>query len=96
MLEKVKKTITEYDLFPKAAKIVVGVSGGADSVCLLHLLDRMREEREWQLLAVHVHHGLRGEEADAAFEEIVEENGGFEEINLIRELLYCDLYELKR
>lgn len=39
---------------------------------------------------------MRGEEADAVFEEIVEENGGFEEINLIRELLYCDLYELKR
>ena len=39
---------------------------------------------------------MRGEEADAVLEEIVEENGGFEEINLIRELLYCDLYELKR
>lgn len=65
MLEKVKKTITEYELFPKGAKIVVGVSGGADSVCLLHLLARMREERAWQLLAVHIHHGLRGEDADA-------------------------------
>ena len=39
---------------------------------------------------------MQGEEADAVFEEIVEENGGFEEINLIRELLYCDLYEFKR
>lgn len=65
MLEKVRKTITEYSLFPKGAKIVVGVSGGADSVCLLHLLHRMQKEREWQLLAVHIHHGLRGAEADA-------------------------------
>ena len=39
---------------------------------------------------------MRGEEADAVFERVVEENGGFGEINLIRELLYCDLYELKR
>lgn len=65
MLEKVRKTITEYDLFPKGIKIVVGVSGGADSVALLHLLERMRKEMQWQLLAVHIHHGLRGEEADA-------------------------------
>lgn len=39
---------------------------------------------------------MRGEEADAVFEKIVEENGEFGEIKLIRELLYCDLYELKR
>ena len=65
MLEKVKKTITEYNLFPKGTKIVVGVSGGADSAALLHMLHRMHKEREWQLLAVHIHHGLRGEDADA-------------------------------
>lgn len=39
---------------------------------------------------------MRGEEADAVFEKIVEQNGGFEDIKLIRELLYCDLYELER
>ena len=39
---------------------------------------------------------MRGEDADAVFEKLVEVNGGFREINLIRELLYCDLYELKR
>lgn len=39
---------------------------------------------------------MRGEEADAVFSQLVEKNGGFKEINLIRELLYCDLYELER
>lgn len=39
---------------------------------------------------------MRGEEAGAVFEKLTAENGGFEEIKLIRELLYCDLYELKR
>ena len=39
---------------------------------------------------------MRGEDADDVFEKLVEENGGFREIKLIRELLYCDLYELKR
>lgn len=39
---------------------------------------------------------MRGEQAETVLEELAEENGGFREINLIRELLYCDLYELKR
>ncbi len=39
---------------------------------------------------------MRDEEADAVFEELIKENGGFGDIKLVRELLYCDLYELKR
>lgn len=39
---------------------------------------------------------MRGDEAEALFQELIVQNGGFEEIHLIRELLYCDLYELKR
>lgn len=71
MLEKVWKAITEYEMFPEGASIVVGVSGGVDSIALLHLLWRLRQKRQWQLLAVHIHHGLRGTEADqdAAFVE---------------------------
>ena len=38
--------------------------GGADSVCLLSLLADMREEMGLKLRSLHVHHGLRGEEAD--------------------------------
>lgn len=44
--------------------IVVGVSGGADSVCLLAILKALQSELMLTLTAVHVHHGLRGEEAD--------------------------------
>jgi len=39
---------------------------------------------------------MRGDAQDAMFEQLVTANGGFDEITLIRELLYCDLYELKR
>lgn len=39
---------------------------------------------------------MRGDAPDAMFEQIVAVNGGFSKITLIRELLYCDLYELKR
>ena len=50
-----------YDL-PEAGKIVVGLSGGADSVLLTYLL--VQKYGAERLLAVHVHHGIRGAEAD--------------------------------
>src|SRR5262245_52141884 len=52
-----------------SGKIVVAVSGGADSVCLLHVLKRLSKERKWDLLVVHVQHHLRGKDSlkDEAF-----------------------------
>lgn len=44
--------------------IIVGVSGGADSVCLLVVLCALAQECGLLLTAVHVHHGIRGAEAD--------------------------------
>ena len=48
---------------------IVAVSGGADSVFLLRILESLAEELKLRLVVVHVHHGIRGEEADrdAAF-----------------------------
>lgn len=46
-------------MFEAGDTIVVGVSGGADSVCLLFLLDVIRSRYDLSLRAVHVHHGLR-------------------------------------
>ena len=43
---------------PSHTVVEVGLSGGLDSVVLLHLLHRMREFRHFDLRAVHVHHGL--------------------------------------
>ena len=65
MREKVRHTIAKFLMFPQQAKIIVGLSGGADSVALLHMLCGMKEEMAWDISAVHIHHGLRGEEADA-------------------------------
>ncbi len=63
LLEKAKKTIEKYRMFPPGAKVVVGVSGGPDSSTLLHLLCRLRSEYDLHLWAAHLNHGLRGAEA---------------------------------
>lgn len=64
LLEKVKTSIKKYRMVKKGDTLVVGVSGGADSVALLHILCVLCEEFGFFLHVVHVHHGLRGEEAD--------------------------------
>ncbi len=64
MRKKVQTMLKENHMFPKGAEIVVGISGGADSVALLHILNGWREREGWMLTAVHVHHGLRGAAAD--------------------------------
>ena len=53
----------EYDLLPQGTHIVCAVSGGADSVCLLHWLARLREELGFSLTAAHYNHQLRGAES---------------------------------
>lgn len=45
--------------------VLVGLSGGADSVCLLHFLQYLAKEQHFALAAVHVNHGLRGRAAAA-------------------------------
>ena len=57
------------ELIPPGSTVLCAVSGGADSVCLLHQLYRLRREIPFTLAAAHYNHQLRGEEADrdAAF-----------------------------
>lgn len=64
MYQKVKNYCEKNKLVQTGDRIVVGVSGGADSVCLLDLLCRMKESYQLTITAVHVHHGLRGASAD--------------------------------
>lgn len=63
-LDKVRKYIKENNMIEKNDSVIVGLSGGADSVCLLDILTSLREELGLDITAVHVHHGIRGEEAD--------------------------------
>ena len=65
MKQKFIQYITEHDLFAPGEHLVVGVSGGADSVCLLKLLHEIRREWRLTLSVVHINHGIRSQEAEA-------------------------------
>lgn len=64
MRNTVLETLRTYGMLQKGDCVTVGLSGGADSVCLLHILCTLREELSVTLQAVHVHHGIRGAAAD--------------------------------
>lgn len=70
-LYRIYDTIEKYHMIDEGMHIVTGVSGGADSVCLLLALCGYRKKVAFTLSAVHVEHGIRGAEslADAAFVE---------------------------
>lgn len=63
MITRVLDTIKKNGIIKKGDSIVVGVSGGPDSVCLLHVLWRLKEEFNLRLVAVHINHMLRGAES---------------------------------
>jgi tRNA(Ile)-lysidine synthase len=64
MLESVAAFIDQYQLFPPSGPVIVAVSGGADSLCLLHLLNRLcgpgKRYPAIRLHAAHLNHQLRG------------------------------------
>ena len=67
---KVKQYIEKHQMITEDDLVAVGVSGGADSVCLLHLLWRFQQEIPYRLIAIHVNHMVRADAAqDAAYAE---------------------------
>ena len=71
MLRSMETYIRELALIPPGSHVLCAVSGGADSVCLLHALYHLREQLPFTLSAAHYDHQLRGEESrrDACFVE---------------------------
>lgn len=68
VLAQVRATIDTHALLVPGSMVVVGVSGGPDSLCLLHVLCRLRGDYGVGLHVAHLNHGLRAEAAaDAAF-----------------------------
>ena len=64
MEEKVLKTIQKYKLIESGDKIVIAVSGGPDSMCLLDVLRKLKEKLKIEIVVAHVNHSIR-EEADS-------------------------------
>jgi tRNA(Ile)-lysidine synthase len=89
--ERVEQFIRRHDLIPKGGDLICLVSGGADSTCLWHVL----RELGYGVSALHVNHGLRGDESDADARfcvehfgaEVVDGRGGTTEDEL-REIRY--------
>jgi len=71
MLDRIAEFIARHNMFPSGARVGVAVSGGADSVFLLHALLELAPRWNLQLSVVHVDHGIRGalSRADATFVE---------------------------
>lgn len=63
-MEKVKKFIKEKNLIKNGEHIIIGLSGGADSVYLLKTLDSMKKEMNLKITAVHINHMIRKEAVD--------------------------------
>lgn len=93
MWKKIDKWNTENRIFSADDVVIAGVSGGADSMCLLCVLDYLKMQIGFDLIVVHVNHGLRGEDAnrDEAFVKKV-----CEERNLIFEAYQVDVKQLAR
>ena len=64
MLQKVLEFVSRHNMLGKDDKVIAGISGGADSVCLLCVLKDLQLRYGFSLEAVHVNHMLRGAEAE--------------------------------
>ena len=80
IFEKVKKNILQNELIKENDKIVLGVSGGPDSVFLLHVLNKIKEEKliTFDIIIAHINHGIRKEAIhDQEFVESLAGNLGY-------------------
>jgi tRNA(Ile)-lysidine synthase len=66
ILARVRHTMSRYDLIPPGSRVAVALSGGADSVALVHVLREIAPGGGFRLAGLaHLNHGLRGADADA-------------------------------
>jgi tRNA(Ile)-lysidine synthase len=70
LLDQVEQSIRTHGLFCPGQRILVAVSGGADSLVLLHLLHELASKHRWRLTVAHLNHQLRGQ-SSAADERLV-------------------------
>ena len=89
MENKALNTVKKYNMLTQNDTVIVGLSGGADSVALLHFLVSLREEFNLTVHACHINHMLRGDEADRDenfVKKLCEEN------NIELHILHADVH----
>ncbi|MFW6284296.1 MAG: tRNA lysidine(34) synthetase TilS [Desulfosalsimonas sp.] len=64
LVRQVKDTIDFYSMIAPGQSVLIGFSGGADSTALVYALFILASQHGWHLGIAHVHHGLRGKDAD--------------------------------
>ena len=91
--EDVLSVIKKYNMLENCDRIVVGLSGGADSVCLLSVLNSLKAEYGFSLIAAHINHGIRGAEAQRDEESC---KRLCEKLNVPLEILHADIPKLSK
>lgn len=91
--DKVAEYMKRQQMLSRFRRVYVGLSGGADSVCLLLVLKTLSEAERFELRAIHVHHHIRGAEADRdmAFCEAL-----CEKMNIPLKVVHVNVPELAR
>ncbi|MBZ5579095.1 MAG: tRNA lysidine(34) synthetase TilS [Acidobacteriia bacterium] len=77
MVDRIARTIARHGMFEAGDTVGLAVSGGADSVCLLHVLRELASRWDLRLQVLHVNHHLRGAESDADAEFVRAIASGF-------------------
>ncbi len=78
ILKRVRQTIEEYSMLKGGERVLVGLSGGPDSVSLLHILNELKEELRLTLHALYIDHGLRPDETPREIEFCAEAAAGLD------------------
>lgn len=72
LVKKLNETIIQHQIFANSEMAIIGVSGGPDSLCLLHCLLLLREDFSFRIHVAHLNHGLRGPAAAADAQFVAE------------------------
>ncbi len=89
--QNVLKTIQEYGLIDRGDRVVLGLSGGPDSLCLLHILNDLKGQLGFELYALHLNHLMRGETAE---EDAAWLSAHCEELGVDLKIVKRDIYKL--
>lgn len=63
---RVRRYMEKENMAERGSRILLGISGGADSVCMLHIMNRLSKDMDWELTVVHVNHLIREEAGEDA------------------------------